>query len=327
MKTLIFLIVLLTEALTCFAQEDFPEDGNVSRAVTSAECEEIVAKSRNGVSITLEKCEYGQGGIGYDSGNPNYAYYQDGELFNGHVQKNQDGSYAVTKGDDFLSIDNSSLPDKFKCDGKNDNELQCLVCSCYHEARGQNYQEKVMVGRVVLSRVMNPIFEDSVCGVVHERRGPREIAQFSWIRRSEDNCLNASCNPENLTDAGYKVNSYLGKDTGHKTALDKRSYGECVDASKEALTKRNVYFASYYFTGEKPSWAFTCEERFRSSSNRVTASEFAHTFYGVCEESEREFSQMLTSRRPRVRPPLRSSPAPVTRPPRRPPPRSVPGVS
>lgn len=302
MKTMLSLLLILTGTLSVNVYADPSEEGSTTRALVSAECEQITATRRNGRTVRLEKCEYGFGGIAYDPENPNYAYYQDGKLFDGNIQKNQNGTYSVTEGEDFRSVSDSSLPDEFKCDGKNDNELQCLVCNCYHESRGQNYQEKVMVGRVVLSRVLNPIFEDSVCGVVHERRGQRDVAQFSWIRRSEDNCLNSSCNPDNLNDPGYKVNSLLGSSIGHKTDLDRRAYGECISASKEALTKRNDYFASYYFTGPKPSWARTCEENYRSRSNRVSSNQFAHTFYGVCEESEREFSRILSSPRPKLAP-------------------------
>lgn len=310
MNILTILFLLLSGVISSYAQMDPSEEGSTTRAIESTECDQITAKAANGQNIRLERCEYGFGGINYNPERPNYAYYQDGKPYDGYVRKNQDGTYSTQQGQDFRSVSDSSLPDEFKCDGKNGNELQCLVCNCYYESRGQNYQEKMMVGRVVLSRVMNPIFENSVCGVVHERRGERDVAQFSWIRRSEDNCLADSCNSEDLNDPGYKVNSLLGNKIGHKTELDRQAYGECIVASKEALTKRNDYFASYYYTGAKPGWARQCEENYKSSSNRISANRsyngsndrFSHNFYGVCEERERELSKILTSPRPRQRP-------------------------
>lgn len=50
----------------------------------------------------------------------------------------------------------------------------CLALNVYFEARGEGVTEQVAVAQVVMNRVEDVRFPDTVCGVVYERR------QFSW---------------------------------------------------------------------------------------------------------------------------------------------------
>ena len=59
--------------------------------------------------------------------------------------------------------------------------VQCLALNIYHEARGEPREGKIAVGQVVINRVLDRRFPDSVCAVVKQggaRR--RNRCQFSW---------------------------------------------------------------------------------------------------------------------------------------------------
>ena len=52
--------------------------------------------------------------------------------------------------------------------------LWCLSTNVYHEARGESYIEQIAVSQVVLNRVADSRWPDTVCGVVTQKN------QFSW---------------------------------------------------------------------------------------------------------------------------------------------------
>ncbi len=62
------------------------------------------------------------------------------------------------------------------CPKNTGNELSCMACVIYYEARGESRQGRVAVGAVVMNRMESSRFPGSVCGVVFQR------GQFSWIR-------------------------------------------------------------------------------------------------------------------------------------------------
>ena len=60
-------------------------------------------------------------------------------------------------------------------------ELECLAMTLYHEARGEPDEGKIAVGHVVMNRVADERFPDSVCGVM--KQGGAEVlhrCQFSF---------------------------------------------------------------------------------------------------------------------------------------------------
>lgn len=57
-------------------------------------------------------------------------------------------------------------------------EHQCLAVAIYKEAGGEPIRGKLAVGNVVLNRVSEPNFPDTVCGVVKQRT--KYTCQFSW---------------------------------------------------------------------------------------------------------------------------------------------------
>jgi spore germination cell wall hydrolase CwlJ-like protein len=75
----------------------------------------------------------------------------------------------------------------------NDEEVYCLALNIYHEARGSSFADQVGVTDVVLNRMYDRRYPDTVCGVVYQarisqwhlentgRRVPvRNQCQFSW---------------------------------------------------------------------------------------------------------------------------------------------------
>lgn len=63
-------------------------------------------------------------------------------------------------------------------EAKGDAQFECLAQTLYHEARGEGIDGQVAVAEVVLNRVEDPRFPQSICAVVEQ--GNRNGCQFSW---------------------------------------------------------------------------------------------------------------------------------------------------
>ncbi|ODT69521.1 MAG: hypothetical protein ABS75_16560 [Pelagibacterium sp. SCN 63-23] len=61
-----------------------------------------------------------------------------------------------------------------------DRELWCLATAIYFEARGESYRGQVAVGQVVLNRVKDQRYPDTICGVVFQNQNKRNACQFSF---------------------------------------------------------------------------------------------------------------------------------------------------
>ena len=81
------------------------------------------------------------------------------------------------------------LPENYIMDTEitySQEELDCMVANLYHEARGEGFAGMYAVAMVVLNRVQDKRYPDTVCGVVQQ--GPvnsnglpkRHKCQFSW---------------------------------------------------------------------------------------------------------------------------------------------------
>lgn len=60
--------------------------------------------------------------------------------------------------------------------------LMCLALNDYWEARGETLRGRLAVAMVVMNRVADPRYPDSVCAVVHQHMVPDQprACQFSW---------------------------------------------------------------------------------------------------------------------------------------------------
>ncbi len=61
-----------------------------------------------------------------------------------------------------------------------DKEQKCLAEAIYFEARGENEEGQIAVAQVVLNRVKNPSYPNSICGVVYQNQHKRNRCQFSF---------------------------------------------------------------------------------------------------------------------------------------------------
>lgn len=59
-------------------------------------------------------------------------------------------------------------------------ELWCLATAIYFEARGEAYRGQVAVAQVVLNRVKDRRYPDTICGVVFQNQNRRNSCQFSF---------------------------------------------------------------------------------------------------------------------------------------------------
>jgi spore germination cell wall hydrolase CwlJ-like protein len=59
-------------------------------------------------------------------------------------------------------------------------EQKCLATAVYFEARGENYRGQVAVAQVVLNRVKDHRYPDTICGVVFQNQNRRNACQFSF---------------------------------------------------------------------------------------------------------------------------------------------------
>ena len=59
-------------------------------------------------------------------------------------------------------------------------EQKCLAEGIYFEARGEPEAGQAAVAQVILNRVRNPTYPDTICGVVYQNKGQRNRCQFSF---------------------------------------------------------------------------------------------------------------------------------------------------
>jgi spore germination cell wall hydrolase CwlJ-like protein len=59
-------------------------------------------------------------------------------------------------------------------------EMKCLAEAIYFEARGEPEQGRIAVAQVVLNRVKNPAYPNTICSVVYQNKNMRNRCQFSF---------------------------------------------------------------------------------------------------------------------------------------------------
>ena len=62
----------------------------------------------------------------------------------------------------------------------NAGEQKCLATAIYFEARGENLRGQAAVAQVILNRVRNPTYPNTICGVVYQNDHWRNRCQFSF---------------------------------------------------------------------------------------------------------------------------------------------------
>ena len=97
-----------------------------------------------------------------------------------------------------VAVSSSSFAYDFGTDKFADDEFRCMALNIYHEARNEPLSGKVAVADVVLNRVYDTRYPNSVCDVVkqgkrsnwHASMGRdvpvRNMCQFSWFCDGKD---------------------------------------------------------------------------------------------------------------------------------------------
>lgn len=115
-------------------------------------------------------------------------------------------------------------------------EQQCLASGIYFEARGESVKGQAAVAQVILNRVRNPAYPNTICGVVYQNEDWRNACQFSF-----------AC--DNIKD---RVNSKYHWKTAREVAM-------AVTAGKIWLSE--VGSATHYHaTYVRPNWASTMKK-------------------------------------------------------------------
>lgn len=110
-------------------------------------------------------------------------------------------------------------------------EQRCLAEAIYFEARGETEEGQVAVAQVVLNRVKNPAYPNSICGVVYQNRHKRNRCQFSFACDGIKDRINAK--------GAWKTAQRLSKEV-----IGGKQYLKMVDASTH-----------YHATYVNPRWA------------------------------------------------------------------------
>ena len=65
------------------------------------------------------------------------------------------------------------------------NEIQCLARNIFYEAASEPEEGKVAVGLVTLNRTADPLYPNSICGVVHQKNTvevPKKVTRYTLVK-------------------------------------------------------------------------------------------------------------------------------------------------
>jgi hypothetical protein len=94
--------------------------------------------------------------------------------------------------------------------------LECLTAAVYYEARSETVEGQRAVAQVVLNRVRNPAFPNSVCGVVYQGSERSTGCQFTFTC---DGSMNAPRNEEAWARSELVARAALAGDVDHEVGL------------------------------------------------------------------------------------------------------------
>jgi spore germination cell wall hydrolase CwlJ-like protein len=140
---------------------------------------------------------------------------------------------GVTLLDPNIDVNHAWLNSAIPASARSATELKCLATAIYFEARGESEKGQIAVAQVVLNRLKNPAYPNTICGVVYQNKNKRNRCQFSF-----------AC--DGITDR----------------ISDKRSWATSQALARRVLNDdRTLYMADigaathYHATYVKPRWA------------------------------------------------------------------------
>jgi len=72
------------------------------------------------------------------------------------------------------------VTNKIPASARSSAEQKCLATAIYFEARGEPVKGELAVAQVVINRLKNPAYPDTICGVVYQNKHMRNACQFSF---------------------------------------------------------------------------------------------------------------------------------------------------
>lgn len=69
---------------------------------------------------------------------------------------------------------------KIPTNARSATEQKCLATAIYFEARGEPMKGELAVAQVVINRLKNPAYPNTICGVVYQNKDMRNACQFSF---------------------------------------------------------------------------------------------------------------------------------------------------
>ncbi|SDH77188.1 cell wall hydrolase [Nitrosomonas sp. Nm132] len=138
----------------------------------------------------------------------------------------------------------------FDCNKARRDEVSCLACNIYFEARGESMREQAKVASVTMRRLVSPTYPRTLCGVVWQPY------QFSWTDDGKsDKVYDGNAWARALFLAGTMVSD-------HRLGSKIKSYVDTGKGMNEVLW--------YHSKKVKPKW---------SRKMRRHSSEGGHIFY------------------------------------------------
>lgn len=101
----------------------------------------------------------------------------DGAPFDAVMGKRLNG---VTLLDANIDANHAWLNAAIPASARSATELKCLATAIYFEARGESEKGQIAVAQVVLNRLKNPAYPNTICGVVYQNKNKRNRCQFSF---------------------------------------------------------------------------------------------------------------------------------------------------
>lgn len=116
-------------------------------------------------------------------------------------------------------------------------EQKCLATAIYFEARGEPVKGELAVAQVVINRVKNPAYPNTICGVVYQNKDMRNACQFSF-----------AC--DGIKDRITDMTAWRrAEDLAHRVVFEENWWNADVGSSTH-------YHANYV----KPRWARTMKK-------------------------------------------------------------------
>ena len=128
-------------------------------------------------------------------------------------------------------------------------EFACLVEAIYFEARGEPVNGQIAVAEVIINRAENPVFPDTICGVIRQGEQKRNKCQFSYKCDGE---------PEYMSDRQAKKRAEdiaaLIMKGEHRNLTDKATHyhADYVDPYWAPKLKKTATIGTHIFYKRRP---------------------------------------------------------------------------